>query len=171
MFIQEVTKIPNGETHEKLNLMFLAAAIPTAYFKGSFTSYEMTLMIVGYLIGTFFLNPDCDIASKPQNRWLVLKKIWKPFTHRGILHSAIMWAAMFGIAYYHDSIIYVIVMVLLVLALSYIRKYKVYTVFIIMLMFTGSYFLMQPLFIAGVVASALCHIGCDTVMDIWHKIT
>jgi uncharacterized metal-binding protein len=134
--------IPNGETHEKMNLV--AGTIIAMYLllKSSFTHIEILIMIIGLLIGTYYLNPDLDTGSRARKRWWILKFIWKPFNHRGILHNPLLWIALFGIAYG-----------IKVIAPAPYIMYASYA----------------PYFAVGITVSALVHIGCDWVMDALHK--
>ena len=78
-----------GRTHELINLVFLP---PALYFIPKEFYLPFT---AGYLVGTFVLSPDIDMAhSKPSKRWKALKPIWRPYQsfskHRGISHLPVI---------------------------------------------------------------------------------
>ena len=134
--------MPNGETHEKMNLV--AGAIIAMYLllKNVFPAVNIVIIIVGLLIGTYYLNPDLDTGSRARKRWWILKFMWKPFNHRGILHNPLLWIGIFVLAY--------------AIAMFAPAPYHLYAVY-------------APYFAVGITASALVHIGCDWIMDALHK--
>lgn len=78
----------NGKAHEKINLFFLAAGIAIVmtlinrdwFFEGIF-------VVLGYIIGTYLMNPDLDLRSRPYRRWGIFRFIWLPyqtFKHRSV---------------------------------------------------------------------------------------
>lgn len=78
----------NGKAHERINLIFLAVGIiiSVALIKNNST-FEGLFIIVGYIIGTFFIGPDLDLRSRPFKRWGWFQFVWVPyqtFKHRSI---------------------------------------------------------------------------------------
>ncbi|GBC98116.1 hypothetical protein HRbin17_00613 [bacterium HR17] len=84
--------MPSGRVHEVVNLLVLPPtlyALPAGWSKLSFAA--------GYLVGTFWLTPDLDLAtSRPARRWGVLRLLWLPyawlFRHRGVSHRPLLGA-------------------------------------------------------------------------------
>jgi uncharacterized metal-binding protein len=84
--------VPSGRVHETVNLLALP---PTLYFLPE--SLHKLPFAVGYLVGTFWLTPDLDLAtSRPSRRWGILRVIWLPyawlFPHRGLSHRPLLGA-------------------------------------------------------------------------------
>lgn len=76
----------NGKAHEKVNLFFLAIGIGVALVASQHYIHGVSV-IVGYIFGTYLMNPDLDLKSLPYRRWGILKFIWLPyqtFKHRSI---------------------------------------------------------------------------------------
>jgi len=48
---------------------------------------EISTFLISFYLSSLFLTPDLDTSSIPLKRWSYLCFVWKPFTHRGILHS------------------------------------------------------------------------------------
>lgn len=84
--------MPSGRVHETVNLLALP---PTLYFLPE--PLPKLPFAVGYLVGTFWLTPDLDLAtSRPSKRWGILRLIWLPyawlFPHRGLSHRPFLGA-------------------------------------------------------------------------------
>ena len=84
--------MPSGRVHETVNLLALP---PTLYVLPE--SLPKLPFAFGYLIGTFWLTPDLDLAtSRPSQRWGILRLIWLPyawlFPHRGLSHRPLLGA-------------------------------------------------------------------------------
>jgi uncharacterized metal-binding protein len=85
-------ELPSGRVHEVVNLIALPPtlyALPDGWSKLAFAA--------GYLVGTFWLTPDLDLAtSRPARRWGLLRLLWLPyawlFPHRGISHRPLLGA-------------------------------------------------------------------------------
>ncbi|HEX7021994.1 MAG TPA: metal-binding protein [Trueperaceae bacterium] len=96
--------MPSGRTHETINLSTLgvlaggyawarAGGMPLP--EGSlFAPTTLTLFTVSYLIGTFLVTPDLDLAKnsvKAKSNWGVFGLLWVPygalFRHRGLSHT------------------------------------------------------------------------------------
>ena len=73
----------NGKTHEKVNIFYLVLILVLALTYFMWDVKTMILVIAGYLVGTYWMNPDLDIKSKPYNNWLFLKYLWKPYQQLG----------------------------------------------------------------------------------------
>jgi len=75
-----------------VNLLALPA---TVYFLPE--SLPKLPFVAGYLVGTFWLTPDLDLAtSRASRRWGVLRVFWLPyawlFPHRGLSHRPFLGA-------------------------------------------------------------------------------
>jgi len=84
--------VPSGRVHETVNLLALP---PTLYVLPE--SLPKLPFALGYLIGTFWLTPDLDLAtSRPSRRWGILRVVWLPyawlFSHRGLSHRPLLGA-------------------------------------------------------------------------------
>lgn len=96
--------VPNGRTHETINLcVFGALAAGYAYTRsqGLLTDYETLLtsdilvsFSTSYLLGTFLITPDLDLAEnnvRAKDHWGLLGLLWEPyghlFSHRGLSHT------------------------------------------------------------------------------------
>jgi uncharacterized metal-binding protein len=96
--------VPNGRTHEAINLTFyagLAAGYAYARTQGLtdevaqiLTPQVITTFSASYLVGTFLVTPDLDLAEqgvRAKNNWGLLGMLWIPygamFSHRGLSHS------------------------------------------------------------------------------------
>lgn len=94
----------SGRTHETINLsVFALATAGYAYARGQGLTAEFDTLLtletllafsVSYLIGTFFVTPDLDLAENPvqaRNNWGLLGFLWVPygalFSHRGLSHT------------------------------------------------------------------------------------
>ena len=76
----------NGKAHKKINLIFLAIGIGAVLISSQHYVHGI-FVIVGYLFGTYWMNPDLDIKSTPYRRWGVLRFMWIPYQklkHRSI---------------------------------------------------------------------------------------
>ena len=96
--------MPNGRTHEAINLTFfggLAAGYAYARSQGMIGELEpvisppsVTLFSLSYLVGTFLVTPDLDLAEnnvRSKSNWGLLGLLWVPygsmFAHRGLSHT------------------------------------------------------------------------------------
>lgn len=96
--------MPSGRTHEAINLTSFgvvagsyawarSAGLTDRY--GTLLASETALVFaVSFLIGTFFITPDLDLAYgrvQARNNWGLLGRLWVPygrmFRHRGWSHS------------------------------------------------------------------------------------
>jgi uncharacterized metal-binding protein len=99
--------VPSGRIHEAINLTFfagLAAGYAYAKAQGMTTELEqvlasqtLTAFSTSYLIGTFLVTPDLDLAEqgvRAKSNWGLLGLLWVPygamFSHRGLSHSWIV---------------------------------------------------------------------------------
>lgn len=105
----------NGKTHEKINLSFLAAGIAivlTVVNKDLF--FEGIFVVLGYILGTYLMNPDLDLRSRPFKRWGVFRFLWIPyqtFNHRSVWTHGYVISDIIRYAYL--SVWYVISLVVL----------------------------------------------------------
>lgn len=96
--------MPSGRTHETVNLLFfggLAAGYAYARAQGLTgevgdlrLSPTVTLFSASYLVGTFLVTPDLDLAEnsvRSKSNWGLLGLLWVPygalFSHRGLSHT------------------------------------------------------------------------------------
>jgi uncharacterized metal-binding protein len=96
--------VASGRAHESINLgayIGLAAAYQYARSQGALAGAEalvnrqtLTLFSLSYLIGTFLVTPDLDLAEqrvRSKSNWGLLGLLWVPygalFSHRGLSHS------------------------------------------------------------------------------------
>jgi uncharacterized metal-binding protein len=120
--------MPNGRTHEAINLTFFAGlAAGYAYARSQGLATELEQLIapqtvatfsVSYLVGTFLVTPDLDLAEqgvRAKSNWGLLGLLWIPygamFSHRGLSHT---WLA--------GPMTRLIYMVVVALALSYVAS-------------------------------------------------
>lgn len=99
--------MPSGRVHEAINLTFfagLAAGYAYARTQGMTSELEqviasqtITAFSTSYLIGTFLVTPDLDLAEqgvRAKSNWGLLGLLWIPygaiFSHRGLSHSWIV---------------------------------------------------------------------------------
>jgi uncharacterized metal-binding protein len=99
--------MPSGRTHESINLLtYGAAAVAYAYARQEGLTAEFDTLLAPetlktftlcYLIGTFLITPDMDLAEnrmQARNNWGILGVLWIPygalFSHRGLSHSWII---------------------------------------------------------------------------------
>ncbi|MGL4610387.1 MAG: metal-binding protein [Trueperaceae bacterium] len=99
--------MPNGRTHEAINLtVFSGLAAGYAYARSQgmtaewgqlFTPQVVTTFSVSYLLGTFLVTPDLDLAEqgvRAKSNWGLLGLLWVPygamFSHRGLSHTWIL---------------------------------------------------------------------------------
>ena len=76
----------NGRAHKKINLLFLAIGIGAVLISSQHYVHGISV-IIGYLFGTYWMNPDLDIKSNPYKRWGFLRFLWIPYQklkHRSI---------------------------------------------------------------------------------------
>ncbi|WP_175354250.1 metal-binding protein [Bacillus sp. FJAT-27986] len=79
-------RVANGKAHKKINLVFLAIGIGAVLISSQQYVHGISV-IIGYLFGTYWMNPDLDIKSNPYRRWGFLRFMWIPyqkFKHRSI---------------------------------------------------------------------------------------
>ena len=94
----------SGRTHEAVNLtVFGGLALGYAYARAQgwtpgasvlVTTPSVTLFSLSYLIGTFLVTPDLDLAEnrvRSKNNWGLMGLLWVPygalFSHRGLSHT------------------------------------------------------------------------------------
>lgn len=97
--------MPSGRAHETINLLtYAAAATFYAYVRQRGITFDTPLapetlrtFSVSYLIGTFLVTPDLDLAEnrmQARNNWGLLGMLWIPygalFSHRGLSHTWII---------------------------------------------------------------------------------
>lgn len=97
-------RVPSGRVHETINLTFfggLAAGYAYARTQGLTAELEpfatkpaVTLFNLSYLVGTFLVTPDLDLAEsnvRSKSNWGLLGLLWVPygsmFAHRGMSHT------------------------------------------------------------------------------------
>ena len=76
----------NGKAHKKINLIFLAIGLGAVLISSQHYVHGISI-VAGYLVGTFWMNPDLDIKSNPYRRWGFLRFMWIPYQklkHRSI---------------------------------------------------------------------------------------
>jgi uncharacterized metal-binding protein len=120
--------VPNGRTHEAINLTFYAGlAAGYAYAKSQGLTAELEQLITpqiittfsaSYLVGTFLVTPDLDLAEqgvRAKSNWGLLGMLWIPygamFSHRGLSHT---WLV--------GPMTRLIYMVVVALAISYVAS-------------------------------------------------
>jgi len=96
--------MPDGQTHEAINLTFfggLAAGYAYAQSQGLseeaariLTPQTVSLFGISYLAGSFLVTPDLDLAEnhvRAKKHWGLLGWLWVPygimFNHRGLSHT------------------------------------------------------------------------------------
>lgn len=96
--------MPSGRAHETINLLTYAAAATfyayarerglTAEFDTLLAPETLRTFSVSYLVGTFLVTPDLDLAEnrmQARNNWGLLGMLWIPygalFSHRGLSHT------------------------------------------------------------------------------------
>jgi len=89
--------MPDGVTHERVNVALLAGAAVArfALFPDKPITAEEVSFAVGYTVGTFLITPDLDLALSQSVRalrnWGPLSFLWRPygavFKHRGLSHT------------------------------------------------------------------------------------
>jgi uncharacterized metal-binding protein len=96
--------VPNGRTHEAINLTFYTGlAAGYAYAKSQGLTEEVAQILtpqvlstfsISYLVGTFLVTPDLDLAEqgvRAKSNWGLLGLLWVPygamFSHRGLSHT------------------------------------------------------------------------------------
>lgn len=90
--------MPSGRVHTAINLTILAVATTAALSLDARLSREDTIpFISAYLIGTFLITPDLDLADQrvqARNNWGLLGLLWVPFgvmsRHRGLNHTYVI---------------------------------------------------------------------------------
>ncbi len=102
--------VASGRTHETVNVValgVLAGAYAYARSQGYQEQIDAVLpgpsrlaLLVSYLIGTFLVTPDLDLAEnsvRAKSNWGLLGLLWVPygalFKHRGLSHSWILGPA------------------------------------------------------------------------------
>jgi uncharacterized metal-binding protein len=89
--------VPSGRVHEAINLTALGAASAVYFTQFSPATLPSPLLLafsVSYLIGTFLVTPDLDLAEqnvRAKGRWGIMGGLWVPygllFSHRGLSHT------------------------------------------------------------------------------------
>lgn len=94
--------MPSHRTHDVITLL----TAPILLFSSSCYIDDINLiiiLIVSYLFAGFMFNGDLDIYSRPYNRWLILKYIWKPyqriFSHRSIFTHGFILGTIIRLIY------------------------------------------------------------------------
>ncbi len=114
--------MPSGRAHESINLLaYGAAAVAYAYarqqgltaeFDTLLASETLKTFTLSFLIGTFLITPDMDLAEnrmQARNNWGLLGVLWIPygamFSHRGLSHTwlvgpltRLVYLALLGLA-------------------------------------------------------------------------
>ncbi len=114
--------MPSGRTHESINLLvYGVAAVAYVYTRQEGLTREFDTVLapetlktfsLSYLIGTFLVTPDLDLAEnrmQARNNWGLLGTLWVPygalFSHRGLSHSwligpltRLLYLALLGLA-------------------------------------------------------------------------
>jgi uncharacterized metal-binding protein len=120
--------MPNGRTHEAINLTFFGGlAAGYAYARSQGLAVELEQLVtpqtiatfsISYLVGTFLVTPDLDLAEqgvRAKSNWGLLGLLWIPygsmFSHRGLSHT---WLV--------GPMTRLIYMVIVALALSYVAS-------------------------------------------------
>lgn len=112
----------SGRTHETINLVALGGlALGTAWLRSAghgpaldaaLPAQGRVAFAVAYLVGTFLVTPDLDLASRSvqaKSNWGVFGLLWVPygwlFKHRGLSHSwllgpatRLLYMALLGLA-------------------------------------------------------------------------
>lgn len=154
----------SGKNHERINLLFLVLLIFAAMSLGLFKFYGWFGMIycgisvVGYWAGTFYLNPDLDIASRPYYRFGWLRFIWKPYQllgHRSIWTHGILIGD--GIRYLYLSFLITPLLILISLGAGSSAFYVVSEA----IHFISDHFIYVLFFFVGNCLSSLAHIVAD----------
>ena len=96
--------MPSGRVHETINLVVFGAAAAaytyaqahgyTERFDTLLAPETAALFTVSYLVGTFLVTPDLDLADnrvRAKSNWGLLGLLWAPygemFSHRGLSHT------------------------------------------------------------------------------------
>lgn len=95
--------MPAGRVHEAFNLALLGGgALAYLAWQGpkaleAFQNPQVLALGLGYLLGTFLLSPDLDLAEKGVRSlgyWGPLGWLWRPygwlFRHRGLSHTWVL---------------------------------------------------------------------------------
>lgn len=80
----------SGKNHEKINVVVLVVLLlGSSLFQSLTITGYFVFGICGYVVGTYYLNPDLDIVSRPYMRWGLIRFIWFPYrkliVHRSVL--------------------------------------------------------------------------------------
>lgn len=89
--------MPSGKVHTAINITSVVFVLIIAVFVNELCR-SLFLYVIGFLFGTFFVNPDLDIwRSDVSKRWKFLRLYWYPYTllfkHRGYSHNIIIGPA------------------------------------------------------------------------------
>lgn len=83
--------------HEPVSLAFLLIALYILK-----VDLSILQLIGSWIFGTLILSPDLDADySRPKNRIGVLRWLFIPFKHRGILHNPVTWACILLICFHY----------------------------------------------------------------------
>jgi len=94
--------MPCGKTHLKIESTIALVLFPSVFYLSytwpKLSFINVSCFCVGYLLGSFFLNPDMDLfKSDGLNRWGPFKYFWLPYSkickHRGLSHSWLFGSA------------------------------------------------------------------------------
>jgi uncharacterized metal-binding protein len=156
--------LSGGKTHEKLNHLFLFLSlvavllIPLYFLFGIRAVFYGLVLIFGYLLGTFYLNPDLDIKSRPFYRWGFLRFIWIPyqkvFHHRSIFTHGIIIGDIIRVLYLYFSLYF-----LYYIAFS-ILQLETFSIEEAIMLFHPISTYFTPLFV-GLCLSSIAHIIVD----------
>ncbi len=156
----------NGKAHKKINLVFLAIGIGAVLISSQHYVHGISI-IIGYLFGTYWMNPDLDIKSNPYRRWGLLRFMWIPY--QKLKHRSI-WTHGYVIG---DIIRYLYIMgwIVLVAFVLGILTGVPYTTYIDYLRdFVNQYKLPLLSFIIGNMLSSTAHILTDHASTTFKKI-
>lgn len=157
--------MPSGKTHEKVNFWFLYLLFFLIINTYSFTQWGWNgfsislLFCTGYWFGTYFLNPDLDLKSRPYYRWRKLRFIWIPyqktFSHRSFWTHGILIGDVIRILY---VLILLFVPYSIFLALGSLKSQDINQHFI---QFFFTYIEQFTGLFVGVTLASLVHIVAD----------
>jgi uncharacterized metal-binding protein len=96
--------LPAGVAHRRIASLILILILGGTVYAyddlvsviGTDSVFEYTfLFCLGFLVGTYLLSPDLDLAgSDPARSWGIIQSIWRPyawlFRHRGVSHTPII---------------------------------------------------------------------------------
>ena len=154
----------SGKTHEKLNILFFIGLVYLGLAGILFSVYgwmgivHALILGYGYWIGTYYMNPDLDIKSRPYRRWKWLRFIWIPYQklgHRSIWTHGIIIGDIIRYVYFIGLVLLVYWGLALMLGTNITPKIDWTKGFVLE---HKLYFMM---FFAGNCLSSLAHIIAD----------